>query len=581
MRLLFVILAHERPEEAAALARALVGGASDARALVHFDARAGAAPVEAFRAAAAGEPRIEALDERVATPWGEWGLVAAPLAALRRAEAMAGTWDWTADRVVLLSGACLPCRPLGQLERFLSARPQTEFIEVEDQAWITGGLRSERWKLWFPFNFRTQYRLHRAGVGVQRLLGVSRRFPKGLTPRFGSQWWCLTWETCAAMLAYARAHPERMRFFERVWIPDEMAVQTLVHALVPARRIFGRGLTHFQFTDKGKPVVHHDDHLDYVMGLDAFFFRKAAPGATRLRAACLELASAGPKRFGTPVARDGRDTSDYALKVRAQAGFPMAGRPFHAAQAAPAADAVLGRARTPYTVVVGPPARTRAVLARLGEAGLVALGEAFAPGWCDLGEGREVFEGMRPEHWRIRDMHPALWLARLAGRGGGRTALGWSPLHAPALLGAVLRDPRAVVVNALPRTGDEDDDLVAFAEACADEAHHGSPPSARLGVDPVARVRAWLDEAGARNLWRQLALGPGDAGTDATRATLLAMPWAPDPDRLADARRRSFEASLLRLDAASRPAGEAVRAGLQAAWADWHAAGAPAREGAA
>ncbi|MFO7854446.1 MAG: hypothetical protein R6V44_04360, partial [Paracoccaceae bacterium] len=460
-----------------------------------------------------------------------------------------------------------------------TARPEMEFIEVEDHAWITGGLRSERWKLWFPFNFRTQYRLHKTSVGVQRLLGVSRRFPKGLTPRFGSQWWCLTWETCAAMLAYARAHPERMRFFERVWIPDEMAVQTLVHALVPARRIFGRGLTHFQFTDKGKPVVHHDDHLDYVLGLDAFFFRKAAPGATRLRAACLDLAGAGPKRFGAPVARDGRDTADYALKVRAQAGFPTAGRPFHAAQAAPAADAVLGCACTPYTVVVGPPGRTRAVLARLGEAGLVALGEAFAPGWCDLGEGREVFEGMRPEHWRIRDMHPALWLARLAGRGGGRTALGWSPLHAAPLLGAVLRDPRAVVVNALPRTGDEDADLLAFAEACAGEAHHASPPSARLGAEPVARVRAWLDAAGALNLWRQLALGAGDVGTEATRATLLAMPWAPDPERLAGARRRSFEASLLRLDAASPPAGEAVRGGLEAAWADWHAAA--TREGAA
>ena len=40
MKLLFVILAHDRPEDAAELARTLVAAASDARALIHFDARA-------------------------------------------------------------------------------------------------------------------------------------------------------------------------------------------------------------------------------------------------------------------------------------------------------------------------------------------------------------------------------------------------------------------------------------------------------------------------------------------------------------------------------------------------------------
>jgi hypothetical protein len=222
------------------------------------------------------------------------------------------------------------------------------------------------------------------------------------------------------------------------------------------------------------------------------------------------------------------------------------------------------------------------VLARLGDAGLEALGEAFAPGWSDLGPGREDFAGMRPEHWRIRDHHPALWLTRLAERGGGRAALAWSPVHAAALLGAVLRDPRATVVNALPRTGDEGADLLAFAEACAGEAHHAPQPSARLGGDAATRVRAWLEEAGARPVWRQLALGPGDAGAETARATLLAMPWAPDPARLAGARRRSFEASLDRLDAATAPLGEAVRGALEAAWADWHAPPtASAEEGAA
>ena len=59
-----------------------------------------------------------------------------------------------------------------------------------------------------------------------------------------------------------------------------MVFQTYVHALVPTEAIAGFGLTHFQFTNRGKPVVFHDDHADYVRTLERFFVRKASPEAT-------------------------------------------------------------------------------------------------------------------------------------------------------------------------------------------------------------------------------------------------------------------------------------------------------------
>ena len=87
MKLLFVILAHDRPADAAELARTLVAATSDGRALIHFDARASAAAFEALGAAVADEPRIGLVKKRVACRWGGFGLVEAPLNALAQAEA--------------------------------------------------------------------------------------------------------------------------------------------------------------------------------------------------------------------------------------------------------------------------------------------------------------------------------------------------------------------------------------------------------------------------------------------------------------------------------------------------------------
>ena len=69
-----------------------------------------------------------------------------------------------------------------------------------------------------------------------------------------------------------------------------MVFQTYVAALVPAGAIAGFGLTHFQFTNRGQPVRLHEDHAAYVRTLQRFFFRRIAPEATPLRAACLERA---------------------------------------------------------------------------------------------------------------------------------------------------------------------------------------------------------------------------------------------------------------------------------------------------
>ncbi len=179
MRLLFVILAHDRPEDAAGLARTLVAAASDARALIHFDARAPEAAFAALAAAVADAPRVGLVAKRVACRWGGFGLVEAPLNALAQAEAEAAARGWAPDYAILLSGACLPCRPVASLERFLAENAGREFIESEDESWVTGGWRAERWKLWHVFDHKTQNLAEHLSARLQKAARGAAALPQG------------------------------------------------------------------------------------------------------------------------------------------------------------------------------------------------------------------------------------------------------------------------------------------------------------------------------------------------------------------------------------------------------------------
>jgi len=591
MRLLFLILAHDQPDQVLELAQSLVGAARDGIALIHFDARSAPGAFEVLRAAAAAEPRIRLVEKRVACRWGSFGLVEAPLNALTQIEAEGIEPDY----VILLSGTCLPCRPVTQLERYLAENAGREFIEVEDEAWVGNGWRSERWRYRFWFDHKTQHPAEWLFFQLQRILGLERRFPKGLIPRFGSQWWALTWDTCRAMLMDIRRAPGRLRFFRSVWIPDEMVFQTYVHALVHPDEIAGFGLTHFQFSNRGKPIVFHDDHIDYVRTLDRFFVRKVAPQAARLRAALLAIAGAADD--GAALDPIGVRRNDYALKVAAQTHYPVPGQVFYRDQHVDMIDTVLARAEAPYVVLRGPPAQTRALAAPQPEQHFTLFGEVFHPAEVDLGEGRAELGGLRRQDVAIRNLHPALFLTRLRARSVGVPVLRWSPLDHPRLLDGVLRDRWGLVVACLPFTDDDTRDRKLLALTSFRDPGRLPNGPALPGIDHALASQAkfdhwvnglgtaldggWLDwlgwalfyapEGENRVLRRSTIVLPwGLRKAERLRRAGIVMPQAirrnGRGDGLAELRRSHFAASVAGCSFASFDWFESLETGLEACW---------------
>ncbi|MEA2170904.1 MAG: hypothetical protein QOF76_4204, partial [Solirubrobacteraceae bacterium] len=213
MRLAYIVLAHDAPDQLARLTRRLA--VEDDRVFVHVDARVPRAP---FDAAVGSLDGVRMLPS-VASPWGGFGLVHAPLIGIRQALAEADP----PDRLVLLSGRDYPIKPRAAIvERLREPVAFMEAFALPAPGFTDGGgmdrleryyLRpSRRWSLpnrFVPFWPR-------------------RRLPAGLRPFAGKQFWCLPRDVAAAVCRDLDERPEIEAFFRHSFVADESFFQMLV-----------------------------------------------------------------------------------------------------------------------------------------------------------------------------------------------------------------------------------------------------------------------------------------------------------------------------------------------------------------
>lgn len=486
MKLLFLILAHNQPSQLVELAETITAAATDAHAIIHFDANASLADYQSLEAATTNAPKITLVKDRVACRWGDYSLVQATINGLREARDQGRTFDY----VVLLSGACLPCRPIKQMERYLTENYGREFIEADDESWMIGGLRNERYELYFPLGPKQLPRkCHHYSILAQRALGVKRRPPENIDMRFGSQWWALTWNTCIKIVDHLENKPKICSFFKTTYIPDEIVFPTLTNLLAPAGAIAGFGFTYFQFTDKGKPTVFYDDHGDYPFQLERFFYRKVSDEAKELRNRSLAQASAPDD--GEPLDIIGQPNFDYEIKARAQTYFPTAGQLFYRDQYADMGDNIVKCEPGTYILICGPSTTVGAIMADIAAQDLVPLGHIFRRGSVDFGARGQRYEGLRETDAPVRDINPFLYLARVKNRTAGIPVIAWSPEDDRQILQIVSQDRNALIITLPTLRNDRQTGLTQMATS----------RRAAKSIPGVAESRAAAAHATFANTW--------------------------------------------------------------------------------
>ena len=434
VRLGVIMLCHDNLPLAARMAHIWAEGG--ARVAMHIDAKAPAAEVATLRQAVAETGAVFA--PRRSCAWGTFSLVAATQDA---AEALlAASPDLT--HVILVSGSCLPLRPVDELCAFLARHEDADFIEsvnVRDVGWTVGGLDEERFTLHFPLSFRKRRKLFDRLVDWQRRLGIARRLPDGMVPHIGSQWWCLTRATLQAVLTDPR-RAEYDRYFRHVWIPDESYFQTLVrrHSI----HVESRSLTLAKFDAQGKPYVFYDDHLGLLTNSHIFVARKVWPGAH-------QLYDAFPRRSPPESVADEPDTERIEALLDRAAARRRLGRPgLYMQSRFPRKDAENGKTARPYAVIYGFGDVFPGLTGWLSStAGIELHGHVLGRHEVEFANGADVGPGGLSTSTALRDLDPQGFLTSLIRSSTDRMpGLLYAPRDRQMLNWFMATDPNARLV---------------------------------------------------------------------------------------------------------------------------------------
>lgn len=269
----YLVLAHDQPALLGRLVRRIVS--PNARVFVHVDAKADGA---AFDAVLAEVPGCTRLGTRVDVEWGGFSTVRATLALLTAARA-AGPFQ----RYVLLSGVDYPLTPTPAREAAL-LESDAEFIALQHPLDDPAHARRRRWV--------TQVHLHDTPLwpALARLKWVlpRRRYPHGLSPVHGSQWWALTGSAAHHVLDFCAAHPDFLRAHRWMHHPCDVLFHTLIANgpfaaragnVSPAPHVYG--VHYVDWTILGpRPPVLTEAYLPTLRSCGALFARKMHPVAS-------------------------------------------------------------------------------------------------------------------------------------------------------------------------------------------------------------------------------------------------------------------------------------------------------------
>jgi hypothetical protein len=457
--LAYVILAHESAEDLTRLVNLLLDADDTGHVIIHYDANAPDNEFSKLRIALGPITRAHIVNERARCAWGQFGLVDGVVRALR----IVRQQGINCDRIFLMSGSCMPVRPLAQLKRFLDVNPQAEFIESKTKEWILGGLRDERFQYYHLFNERNRKLLFDYAWRLQQLLRLRRRFPVGLRPRFGSQWWCLTRNTALEVLEFVEKNARTYRFFKTTWIPDELFFQTIVYRLVGPQRVFGKSLTFYAFSNKARAVILYDEHEHLVTQLPYFFARKVSPRAGRLRQSLDAIARLPDDGAPLPVIGDPKFNINVVKNVSRQIHFPRPGQAFYGNQQFIEWPGALADSHLPLAILYGPSTITKLVRERLNRVpDLVIFGRIFRRDLVDLGEWGVTYRGLREDDNLIRDFDKPLYLSRLLDRADGFPVIAIAPGEDMLTEAALHSFHNAVFVACLPHRISDPDWLRLF-----------------------------------------------------------------------------------------------------------------------
>jgi hypothetical protein len=284
-KIAFLVLAHGDPHHLARLC-ASIGPYDDI--FLHVDRKT---PDSFF--AISLPSNVQLIQPRVAVQWADVSIVHATLSLIENALAFSDDYL----RLVLLSGACYPIKPVDRLREHFMERPNENEIRYVN---LLDGPKSalrriSRWHFRRPLDSKisNEALVGAASRAVRKIAylagrsldeGFERYFPD-LVPYFGSQWWALTPAAANYALERSKVAPELLAYMRHCWAPDEVYFHTVLGnseyatSPEPYTQDLSR-LGNLHIVQRAASKIFQYSELPEVMASDAFFVRKLASGVS-------------------------------------------------------------------------------------------------------------------------------------------------------------------------------------------------------------------------------------------------------------------------------------------------------------
>jgi hypothetical protein len=258
VKLAYIVSAYRLPDQLVRLLRRLDDG--NATFVVHVDRKTDDATFRRMRDGSAAQ-HVTFLDRHVCH-WGGFGHVRASLKGIAALVQSGADFDYA----LLLTGQDYPLRAPAEIARYLGEAGGRSFLRnfpFPQPDWNgRGGV--DRFESWHVLWYR---RLHLR-------IPLRRRIPGGLTPYGGSPYWCLPRNVIEWIHGYVESHPDYVRFFEHVFVPDEIFFQTLVLNSPHRDSVVDANLRYIDWSTTPGPKVLRADDLDVLLGSGMLFARK-------------------------------------------------------------------------------------------------------------------------------------------------------------------------------------------------------------------------------------------------------------------------------------------------------------------
>lgn len=175
--------------------------------------------------------------------WGGFGHVRATLKGIEHIVGDGVPFDYA----VLLTGQDYPLRRPAEIASVLGGAGGRSFMRHVALPWEPWGSRGglDRIEGWHVITYR---RLHFT-------LPLRRELPGGLRPYGGSAYWCLERTLVHFVHGFLKENPDYVRFFEHVFVPDELFFQTIAMNSELRHTVENDDLRYLDWSREPAPVV--------------------------------------------------------------------------------------------------------------------------------------------------------------------------------------------------------------------------------------------------------------------------------------------------------------------------------------